>query len=128
MTPPALLFSRFLIACLLGSGLGIFYDLLTGFPRCLRHVCDGIFVLALFACGLYLGFAICEGDLRLSYSAGLFVGFLLWHSTLGRLLRTVISGISRFLKGIFYQLGAICEKIAKNISVFCKKTFALVKK
>ncbi|MBE6926285.1 MAG: hypothetical protein E7461_05510 [Ruminococcaceae bacterium] len=128
MTQTSLLFSRFLIACLLGGGLGIFYDLLTVFPRCLRHLTDGIFVLALFACGLYLGFQICEGDLRLSYSAGLFAGFLLWHNTLGSLLRRVISRISRFLGGIFSQIWMICKKTAKNISVFCKKTFAIVKK
>ncbi len=128
MTPPALLFFRFLIACLLGGGLGIFYDLLTPFPRCLRPLTDSLFVIGLFACGIYLGFGICEGDLRISYSAGLFAGFLLWRNTLGRLLRPLLALVFRFVAGIFFHIWTFCKKISKNISVFCKKTFAIVKK
>ena len=52
MTPPVLLFSRFLSACLLGGGLGIFYDLFTPLPRIVRHFTDALFVFALFACDL----------------------------------------------------------------------------
>jgi hypothetical protein len=128
MTPPALLFSRFLAACLLGGGLGLFYDLFTPLPRGVRHLTDGVFVIALFLCGIYLGFGICEGDLRPAYSAGLFVGFLIWRNTLGRLLRPLLSLIFGFLGGLFGKFWILCGKISKNISVFYKKTFAIVKK
>ncbi len=128
MTPPALLFSRFLTACLLGGGLGLFYDLFTPLPRGVRHLTDVLFVFSLFACGIYLGFGICEGDLRPAYSAGLLVGFLVWRNTLGRLLRPVLALLFGFVWGIFGKLWAVRRKISKNISVFCKKTFAIVKK
>lgn len=128
MTPPALLFSRFLIACLLGGGLGIFYDILTPFPRFLRPLTDGFFIIGLFVCGIYLGFGICEGDLRPAYSTGLFVGFLIWRNTFGRLLRPLLSLIFGFLSCIFGKFWMVCRKISKNIFGFCKKTFAIVKK
>ncbi|MBQ3000543.1 MAG: hypothetical protein IJD63_02215 [Oscillospiraceae bacterium] len=128
MTPPVLLFSRFLSACLLGGGLGIFYDLFTPLPRIVRHFTDALFVFALFACGIYLGFGICEGDLRPAYSAGLFVGFFLWRNTLGRLLRPLLSMLFGFAQGVFGKFWVLCRKISKNISGFCKKTFAIVKK
>ena len=128
MTPPALLFSRFLTACLLGGGLGFFYDLFTPLPRGLRHLSDVLFVLSLFACGIYLGFGVCEGDLRPAYSAGLFMGFLLWRSTLGRLLRPAVSLLYRSVQGIFGKIWGHFKKMSKNIPGFCKKTFAIVKK
>jgi hypothetical protein len=128
MTPPSLLFSRFLVACLMGGILGIVYDFLGAFPRRLRHLTDGIFILFLFACGIQLGFGVCEGDLRPAYSAGLFVGFLIWRHTLGRLFRRLLALISGFFRGVFSKIWGLCKKMSKNISVFCKKTFAIVKK
>ena len=128
MTPPALLFSRFLIACLMGTMLGLLYDFLSAFPRPLRHISDGLFLLALFAFGIQLGFGVCEGDLRPAYSAGLFAGFLLWRGTLGRLLRPLIFLVARYIRGVFSRIWGICRKMSKNISVFCKKLFAIVKK
>ncbi len=125
MTPPALLFSRFLTACLLGAGLGLLYDLLASLPRLLRHLGDGIFVVGLFACGIYLGFAVCGGDLRLSYSAGLFVGAVLWHCSLGYLLRPLFSHIFTGLGRIISFFYRIFEKIITVIWLFFKKTFAL---
>jgi len=128
MTPPALLFSRFLIACLMGAILGLLYDFLSVFPRSLRHFSDGIFLIALFAFGIQLGFGVCEGDLRPAYSAGLFAGFLLWRGTLGRLLRPLIFRTARWIRDVFTSIWGICKKMTKNISVFCKKIFAFVKK
>ena len=108
--------------------MGLFYDLFTPLPRAVRHLTDGIFVIALFLCGIYLGFGICQGDLRPAYSAGLFVGFLIWRNTLGRLLRPLLSLLFGFLRGVFGKIWAYIGKMSKNISVFCKKTFAIVKK
>ena len=128
MTPPSLLFSRFLIACLMGGLLGILYDILGIFPRCLRQLWDGIFIVFLFICGIRLGFGVCEGDLRPAYSAGLFIGFLIWRHTLGRPFRRLISLLRRAIGSVFAKFWVLCKKMSKNISVFCKKTFAIVKK
>ena len=128
MTPPSLLFSRFLIACLMGGALGLCCDILGILPRVLRHLWDGVFVVFLFACGIQLGFGVCEGDLRPAYSTGLLVGFFIWQHTLGRLLRPLFSRFSRCCQDVFAKIWAICKKMMKNISVICKKLFAIVKK
>ena len=93
MMPPELLFSRFLTACLLGVGLGFLYDFLTALPRRIIHIADGIFILALFACGIYFGFGICSGDLRPVYSFGFLIGASVWHYTAGKYLRALFSSI-----------------------------------
>ena len=128
MTPPALLFSRFLTACLLGVGLGLFYDLLSCLPRALRHLGDALFVIGLFAFGIYLGFGVCGGDLRPVYSMGLFIGAIAWHYTLGGLFRRLVLGFSRVLARFFSILFKPLKKIIAFISLFSKKTFALAKK
>lgn len=128
MTPPALLFSRFLTACLLGVGLGIFYDLLSCLPKALRHLGDGIFVIGLFAFGIYLGFGVCGGDLRPIYSAGLFIGAIGWHYSLGRLFRRLILAFFRILAHLFSLIFKPFEKIFSIILLFFKKTFAIIKK
>ena len=128
MTAPALLFSRFLTAGLLGAGLGVVYDLLACLPRALRHIGDGIFVIALFVCGIYLGFAVCGGDLRPVYSAGLLIGVIGWHYSLGRLLRPLILRLFRLLGQAFSIIFRPFKKIIEFISHFFKKTFAFVKK
>lgn len=128
MTSPAILFSRFLAACLLGLGLGVFYDFLTALPRRLIHMADFIFTLALFAFGIYLGFGICEGDLRPVYSFGLFIGAGSWHFSVGKHLRTFISDFYKQVGALFSIFWRYFRKIFAFISYFFKKTFALVKK
>lgn len=128
MTPPALLFSRFLTACLLGAGLGFLYDFFSPLPRFLRHLGDGFFVLALFVCGIYLGFAVCDGDLRPAYSIGLFAGALLWHCSLGRLFRPLFFYVFMGLRRFFSFFYLFFEKIITFILLFFKKTFALKRK
>lgn len=92
MTAPELAAGRFSAACLLGLGLGAWY----GFLRPLRPkwtvLADGLFLLGLYWAWLYLGFALCGGDLRLGYTLGLGVGAVCWDHTAGRLLRPVFSG------------------------------------
>ena len=94
MIQPELAVRRFLIACLLGGGLGLLY----GFLRPLRSrkgsFADGIFLLVTFYVWLYLSFSVCRGDLRLGYHAGLVLGGVLWEQSFGRWLRPVFLGFA----------------------------------
>ena len=81
MTPPALAAWRFGVACLYGIGLGGVYGFLR--PVRPRSFADALFVAAMFYAWLQLSFAICRGDIRLGYTAGLFVGMAAWELTLG---------------------------------------------
>lgn len=92
MTGPALDARRFALACLLGVVLGIYYGFLR--PLRPRHTAlsDLLFLPAAGYSWLYLGFAVCRGDIRLSYSMGLLVGAVGWEMTLGRWLRPVFFG------------------------------------
>ena len=128
MSTTTLLFSRFLIACLLGAGLGIIYDFFACLPRTLRHIGDGFFVIALFVCGIYLGFAVCQGDLRPVYSAGLLLGVVGWYYSLGRLLRPLFFRLCRLLGQAFSIIFRPFKKIFGLFPLFFKKTFALLKK
>ena len=93
MTPPALAGSRFLWACLLGLGLGLWYGFLR--PLRPRHtaLADAAFLAAAAGCWVYFSFGICGGDLRLGYTAGLACGALGWELTAGRLLRPLFSRV-----------------------------------
>ena len=89
MTPPVQAAYRFAAACLLGLGLGAWYDFLRGLRPRHTLLSDGVFLLGCLWAWVYLGFGICGGDLRLGYLAGLVCGGLAWEFTLGRLLRPV---------------------------------------
>lgn len=121
MNPPALLFYRFLISCALGVGLGILYDLTSSLPRLLRHLGDFLFVLVLFIVGIYLGFGVCRGDLRPVYSAGLFLGLLAWHYTVGKLFRQFFTWVFRTIRKPFSIFWSKLKKTAKFIHIFSKK-------
>ena len=108
MTAPETAAARLMTACLLGLALGLWY----GFLRPLRPkhtvLSDGLFILGAVWAWLYVSFAVCSGDLRLGYGAGLAVGALLWEMTAGRLLRRPFSvfwgKISRIKRGFFNKL------------------------
>lgn len=115
MTDPVLDARRFGIACLLGLGLGFYYGFLR--PLRPRHTAlsDLLFLPALFYSWLYLGFGVCRGDLRLSYSMGLLTGALAFQWTAGRWLQPVFQG--------FWQLiGKIYRHIFNFFKKFLKKT------
>jgi hypothetical protein len=120
--------ARFAGACLLGALLGILY----GFLRPLRPkhtaAADLLFVCCAFWAWVYLGFAICRGDLRIGYTAGLFVGCLLWEWTVGRLLRPVFSGFWFVVRKIFHFLLLPLQKFFKKIAAFAKFLLASWKK
>lgn len=121
MTPPALLFSRFLMACLLGVGLGFCYSFLTSLPRKLIHLADSVFILLLFAFGIYLGFGICHGDLRPVYSIGLLVSAAGWHFSVGKHLQSLFSSFFRCLGQLFSFFCIPFKKIIAFILLFSKK-------
>lgn len=111
----------FAMALVLGAALGLFY----GFLRPLRqkhpHIADLLFLPAMVYAWLYLSFAVCRGDVRLVYTAGLFAGAVLWEISLGRLLRPVFRGFWRVIAWPF-------KKIFAKIGDFVKILFAIGKK
>ena len=86
MNAPELTAQRFLIACLLGCALGIYYGFLRPLRRRWTGFSDLLFLPGLFGAWIYLGFGVCDGDLRFGYTVGLLLGCIGWNSTVGPLL------------------------------------------
>lgn len=128
MTAPAVAALRFALACALGLGLGVVYSFLRPLRPRLTPLADGLFVLSLLAAWVYLGFGICGGDLRLGYTAGLFVGICLWERTAGRLLRPLFFRFWRLLGRIFRMLTAPVVAIFRFFPKIVKIVFAYRKK
>lgn len=134
MTSPGIAAGRFGAACLLGLLLGLAYSLLRPLRPRLTALADLVFVIAFGAAWVELGFGICQGDLRLGYTAGLFVGIFAWELTLGKWLRRwifgIYRGIYRFFRWVFSPLGRIfCffKKIGKNLFANSKKWVTMKK-
>ncbi len=128
MTAPAVDAQRFGAALLLGLALGVYY----GFLRPLRPKYTALSDL-LFAPGavwawVYLGFGVCRGDVRLSYSLGLLAGACLWEATFGRWLRPVFWGFWHILGGIFGKITAPVKNFLKKVKKFAKNIFSIRKK
>ena len=98
MTAPAIAARRFLISCLLGAALGLYYGFLR--PLRPRHtvLADGLFLLGGAGVWVYLGFGVCGGDLRLGYTLGLLAGGILWESGPGAFLRPVFDRFWGFVR------------------------------
>lgn len=128
MTAPAVAALRFALACGLGLGLGVVYSFLRPLRPRLTHLADGIFVLCLLSAWVYLGFGICGGDLRLGYTAGLFVGIFIWEWTAGRLLKPIFFRFWRLLGKVFRGITAPVRAIFRFFSKFAKIVFAYRKK
>ena len=128
MTGPALDGWRFLWACGIGAILGVWYGFLR--PLRPRHtvLSDLLFVPVLGYAWLYFSFAVCRGDIRLGYTAGLFIGAFLWEFTVGRLLRPVFQGVWWLVSRIWSGFFGIFKKIFKKIRKNAKILFALWKK
>ena len=118
MIPPELALTRFLRACILGAGLGFWYDFLR--PPRTRHatLCDTLFLLASLWCFLILGFKICRGDLRFGYTGGLFLGGMLWELTLGRLSAPVFSWIWKKIQ-VFWTFICFLQKNFRILQNLC---------
>lgn len=115
MTGPALAARQILLSLLLGGLAGIVYGFLR--PARPRLLADSIFAIVLGVLWVYLEFGICGGDLRLLHTAGLFLGAVGFHCTVGKSLIPVYSA---FWKGIFRVFSAIfvCfKKFFKKIQI-----------
>lgn len=118
----------FLLACLLGAFLGVCYDLF----RILRvaippsktsaFLQDILFALiALVTTFLFLQ-SVTDGALRFFVIVGEFLGFLLYHFTLGVL---VIKAATAIIKVVKRVLHIILLPFVKIFNCICKKTRAL---
>lgn len=123
------------MALAVGAILGIVYGFLRPLRRWASSLADGLFVLAAAVGWVYLGFGLCEGDLRLGYTGGMVLGGFLWELTLGRLLRPVYQQLwkyfFRFLSALWWPVGKISgyfRKILKNLFAFWKKWVTIKKK
>lgn len=121
MTGPALDGWRFMWACGIGLILGMYYGFLR--PLRPRHtiVSDVLFLPALAYGWLYLGFAICRGDLRIGYCLGILLGIVAWELTVGKLLRPVFAGVWRGISRIYRGLGRIFRRFFEKIKKITKK-------
>ena len=128
MTGPAQDGHRFLMACLLGLGLGLVYGFLRPLRRKRPILADLLFLPVMGYAWLYLGFAVCRGDLRLGYCIGLPLGAILWELTVGRLLRPVFDLFWRVIFRICRGISRIFKKFFKKMQKFLKILFAIWKK
>ena len=128
MISPKTAFLRFLIAVVMGAGLGFYYGLLRPLRPKHTHLSDLLFLPVAGWVWLYLNFAVCQGDLRLIYSIGLVCGGLLWEMTIGRLLRPVFRGLWRFIRKILDFFTAPWKYIFKKAANLLKFLLATVKK
>ena len=101
MTAPRVALGRFAAACLMGMALGLVYGFLRPVRRKAPGLGDFLFLLTAGGAWIYVSFGVCMGDLRLGYTAGLFLGGFFWEWTVGRLLRPVFFGLWRFLSSVF---------------------------
>ena len=74
MTSPAVAALRFCQALLLGAGLGLYYGFLQPLRPKRSFLSDLLFLPVFFWAWLYHSFALCGGDLRMGYCAGLILG------------------------------------------------------
>ena len=126
MTPPAVAAQQLLIGCLLGCAGGLWLGFLR--PLRPRWLFDLFFLWGLFRLWLYLGFAVCDGNLRLSHTIALVGCVFLWEQTAGRLLHPLFSGFWRIVRRIFRFCLFPLVQILKKICIFAKKIFAKGKK
>ena len=127
MTPSASA-ACFGAAVLLGAGLGLLYGFLRPLRPRLTHLADLLFVIAAFYSWIYLAFAICGGDIRLAYTAGLLVGGFAWEMTVGKWLRPLFFGFWRCVSKFFRFFTRPVEKISKKFIKSVKKLLANEKK
>lgn len=123
MIGPALAARQLILALLLGCVAGIGYGILR--PARPRWLADGIFGVLLGGLWVYLGFAVCDGDLRLLHTAVLFLGAIGFHFLFGRWLIPVYSA---FWQGIFRGFAAIFRLFRKIFQKITNFLFPTVRK
>lgn len=128
MTEPSVAAYQLGLCCLVGAGVGVAYGFLRPLRYRHRHLADLLFAPVLVYAWLYTGFAICKGDLRLGYTAGLFAGWLVWDCTVGKWTGPVFFGFWRTVGKIWGWIRGLFEKILKFCRKILKKCFARGKK
>lgn len=128
MIGPAAAAARFGVGLLLGAILGAVYDFLRPWRPKHTHLADLLFLVAVFWAWIYLGFAVCGGDIRLAYTGALAVGWLLWEVTAGRLLRPICFRFWEIIGRIFRFFTRPIEKMLKFFGKNAKKLLANGKK
>lgn len=128
MNLPSIVAQRFLIACLLGCALGIYYEFLRPLRKKWTNLSDIAFVVGAFWVWLYLGFGVCEGDLRFGFSVALLGSSILFVVTIGSWLKPLFSIFWRVIGHILGVFAYPIKQFYKNIRFFSKFLFARVKK
>jgi hypothetical protein len=128
MNDPLTVLERFLISFLYGVQLGVLHGFLRPFRRRQTALADLLFVPALIGAWLRLSFAVCRGDIRLGYTAGLFLGIAAWEITAGFWLRPVFSAFWKAIFRLFELLSWPVRKFFQISCEFLKKIIASVKK
>lgn len=114
MSTPQQAARQALIALLVGCACGLLHGFLRPVGRKHPHLADLVFGAGLLWAWLYVGFAVCAGDLRLGYTGALFAGTVLWELSFGRLLRPLFTGIWRFFARLFRFAASPFVKTAKK--------------
>lgn len=128
MNAPALVARRFLLAVAWGGAAGGVYGFLRQPRQRHPYLCDLIFTVFLFWAWLQVSFAVCRGDIRLSYTAGLFAGVLLEEATLGRVFQPVFRGFWKALAWLSAKIRLPFKIFFKNCRHFINFLFASWKK
>lgn len=114
MITPALEFFRFGISLLAGLAAGIFYLFLT--PLRPKHtvLADLLFFMGEGYLWLWVGFSVCDGDLRIAWLLGIGMGAICSRRAFRRLLLPVF---------VLFWRGVACltRPIQKIIHIFFKK-------
>lgn len=100
----------------IGAVLGLCYGFLR--PVRPRWLGDAVFVGCAFYGFLYLGFAVCRGDIRFGYTVGLFLAAVALDQTLGKVLRKPFYEFWRIISENFWKKP---RKSIKNLLAKRKK-------
>ena len=120
MTAPALVAQRLLTAAILGAFTGLIFSFLKPLAEMHPVVSDLLFLPALYLAWIYLGFSVCQGDLRLGYTLGLLAGWGLWEITLGRVISPVFGTFWKVFGKIFHFLLFPVKKFLKKRNIGLK--------
>jgi len=114
MNTPAEAARLFLLALLMGAGLGVVYGFLRPLRPRLTALSDFLFAVALFWVWIFHSFYFCRGDIRMGNAVGILLGALIWDNTAGRLFRPVF-------RHFWALLGKVFGFFLRPVKFFIKK-------
>lgn len=132
---------NFLYAIIVGAGISAVFDLFRIIRIALSHKSVFVFIEDLLFCLMSLAGTIFfftvynDGVFRLYLIAGILLGFIIWHFTLGsliifqaKLIIRIFKVILRFVLLPFKLIFKLICKFLKKILLICKKLFIFCKK